>query len=117
MPARMPRLMTWRPGSRMGLPLMRPDSFRKAMIEPEKVIAPMATPRPSSTRLTGLMSAGDGVHDAEGAGVEEGRGADQHGGEADEAVEAGDQFRHRRHLDVLGDVTSRCRHRWRWRRR
>ena len=28
----------------IGLPLIRPSSFRKAMIEPVKVIAPMATP-------------------------------------------------------------------------
>jgi hypothetical protein len=29
----------------IGLPDMRPSSFRKAMIEPVKVMAPMATPR------------------------------------------------------------------------
>ena len=52
----MPRLMMWRPGNMIGLPLMRPDSLRKAMTEPEKVIAPMATPRPNSTRLTGRIS-------------------------------------------------------------
>jgi hypothetical protein len=32
----------WRIGSMIGLPDMRPSSFRKAMIEPVKVIAPMA---------------------------------------------------------------------------
>ena len=37
--------MKWRAGSMIGLPDMRPSSFRKAMTEPVKVIAPMATPR------------------------------------------------------------------------
>ena len=44
-------LMRWRCGSMIGLPDMRPSSFRKAMIEPVKVIAPMATPIDISTRL------------------------------------------------------------------
>jgi hypothetical protein len=35
----------------IGLPDMLPFSFRKAITEPEKVIAPMATPRPISIRL------------------------------------------------------------------
>ena len=56
MPTSVPRLSTWRPGSRIGEPDMRPDSLRKAMIEPEKVIAPMATPRPISTRDTARMA-------------------------------------------------------------
>ena len=30
--------MTWRAGSMIGSPLMRPESFRKAMTEPVKVI-------------------------------------------------------------------------------
>jgi len=47
-----PRLMAWRPGSRIGLPPMLPLSFRKAITLPEKVIAPIATPRPISIRLT-----------------------------------------------------------------
>ena len=50
--ASVPRLMMWRAGRRMGDPLIRPDSFRKAMTEPEKVIAPMAMPRPISTLET-----------------------------------------------------------------
>ena len=44
-------LMTWRPGSMIGLPLMRPDSLRKAITEPVKVMAPMATPSDISMRL------------------------------------------------------------------
>ena len=44
-------LMTWRRGSRIGAPLMRPDSLRKAITEPVKVTAPMATPSDISTRL------------------------------------------------------------------
>jgi hypothetical protein len=38
-----------RAGSMIGLPDMRPSSFRKAMTEPVKVIAPMATPSAIST--------------------------------------------------------------------
>ena len=44
-------LMMWRPGSMIGLPLMRADSLRKAMIEPVNVMAPMATPNDISIRL------------------------------------------------------------------
>ena len=52
--------MTWRSGSRIGLPDMLPLSLRKAITEPEKVIAPIATPRPISIRLTGKMLTTDG---------------------------------------------------------
>ena len=48
----MPKLMTCRPGSMIGEPLIRPDNLRKAIMLPEKVIAPMAMPSPSSMRLT-----------------------------------------------------------------
>ena len=44
-------LMTCRPGRMIGAPLMRPESFRKAITEPVKVMAPMATPIDISTRL------------------------------------------------------------------
>jgi hypothetical protein len=44
-------LMAWRCGSMIGLPDMRPSSLRKAMTEPVKVIAPMATPSDISNRL------------------------------------------------------------------
>ena len=44
-------LMMWRPGRRIGAPLIRPDSFRKAITEPVKVMAPIATPSAISTRL------------------------------------------------------------------
>ncbi len=37
-------LITCRIGRMIGFPDMRPSSFRKAMIEPVKVMAPMATP-------------------------------------------------------------------------
>ena len=39
----------------IGLPDMRPSSFRKAMIEPVKVIAPMATPSAISTSASGWI--------------------------------------------------------------
>ncbi|MNO04368.1 hypothetical protein D3C81_2253760 [compost metagenome] len=39
----------------MGEPLIRPSSLAKAMTEPVKVMAPMATPRLSSTIDSVLM--------------------------------------------------------------
>jgi hypothetical protein len=42
-------------GSRIGLPDMRPSSLRKAMIEPVKVIAPMATPSTISIKARAVM--------------------------------------------------------------
>ena len=57
----MPRLITCRSGSRIGLPDMLPLNLRKAITEPEKVIAPIATPRPISIRLTGKMLMIDGL--------------------------------------------------------
>ena len=39
----------------IGAPLMRPDSLRKAITEPVKVMAPMATPIDISTRLAVWM--------------------------------------------------------------
>ena len=49
----MAMLMMWRPGSVIGLPLMRADSLRKAITEPVNVKAPMATPSDISIRLCG----------------------------------------------------------------
>ena len=42
-------------GKVIGLPLISPCSFRKAMTEPEKVTAPIATPSDISTRLPPWM--------------------------------------------------------------
>ncbi len=61
MAAMVARLITCRSGNRIGLPDMLPLSLRKAITEPEKVIAPMATPRPISIRLTGRMLTIDGL--------------------------------------------------------
>ena len=60
-------LMTWRPGSVIGLPLMRPDNFRKAITEPVKVMAPMATPSDISIRLCWWMAPGVPMSKAAGA--------------------------------------------------
>ncbi len=57
----------WRAGSRIGLPDMRPDSFRKAMIEPVKVMAPMAAPSDISIRLAVRMAPGVPMPKASGA--------------------------------------------------
>ena len=46
-----PILMACRAGSKIGAPLMRPESFKKAITEPVKVMAPMATPSDISIRL------------------------------------------------------------------
>ena len=45
--------MSWRCGSRIGAPDIRPSSLRKAMIEPVKVTAPMARPSDISMMLAG----------------------------------------------------------------
>ena len=50
-------LMKWRPPIMIGLPDMRPSSLRKAMTEPVKVMAPMATPRLISISAWAWMSA------------------------------------------------------------
>ena len=67
----------------IGLPDMRPDSLAKAMTEPVKVMAPMATPSDISTRLAACDVAGRA--DAEGFRRVERGGRDEHRGEADEA--------------------------------
>ena len=59
--------MMWRPGSMIGAPLMRPESFRNAITEPVKVTAPMATPIAISTRLALWMSPRVPMSNAAGA--------------------------------------------------
>ncbi len=68
------------------------------MTEPEKVMAPIATPSPISMRLMPRI-APDGSTIPNADGIEEGSGADQHSCHADQRVECGNQLRHRRHLD------------------
>ena len=53
--ANVPRFMMWRSGKRIGAPDILPASFRNAMTDPENVMAPMAMPKPISTRLIGLI--------------------------------------------------------------
>jgi hypothetical protein len=60
-------LMTWRPGSVIGLPDMRPDSLANAITEPVKVMAPMATPSDISSRLAPAMLPGAPRPKASGA--------------------------------------------------
>ena len=59
--------MTWRAGSMMGAPDMRPSSFRKAMIEPVKVMAPMAAPNDISMREIGWIMPSTTMWKASGA--------------------------------------------------
>ncbi len=51
MAAKIKMLSAWRIGRMIGAPLMLPLSLANAMIEPAKVIAPMATPSDISIRL------------------------------------------------------------------
>ncbi len=60
-------LMTWRPGSVIGAPLMRPESFRNAITEPVNVMAPMATPSDISIRLWPWMAPSTPMPKAAGA--------------------------------------------------
>ncbi len=71
------------------------------MIEPVKVMAPIATPSPISTRLPAWIA--PRVADAEALRRVERRGRHEHRRQADQRVEGGDQLRQRRHLDALGD--------------
>jgi len=59
--------MRCRAGRRIGAPLMRPDNLAKAMTEPVKVSAPMATPSDISTRLCEWMLPGVPMSKASGA--------------------------------------------------
>ena len=77
---------------------MRPESFKKAMIEPVKVMAPMATPSDISIRLCVWMARRR--PDAEGLRRVEGGRGDEHGGETDQRMEGRDQLRHRRHRNA-----------------
>src|SRR5579862_5325035 len=60
-------LMTCRPGSVIGAPLMRPESFRNAIMEPVNVTAPMATPSDISIRLWPWMAPSTPMPNAAGA--------------------------------------------------
>src|SRR6202045_2174519 len=60
-------LMTCRPGSVIGAPLMRPESFRNAITEPVNVTAPMATPSHISIRLWPWMAPSTPMPKAAGA--------------------------------------------------
>ena len=75
--------------------------LRKAMIEPVKVIAPIATPIDISTSAC-AMDLADRA-DAEGLRRIERRRRDEHRREADQRVEGGDELRHRRHRNSPRD--------------
>src|SRR5262245_39298222 len=61
------RLIRCRAGRMIGLPDMRPLSLAKAITEPVKVMAPMATPSDISMRLAGAMLPGVPMWNASGA--------------------------------------------------
>ena len=98
-----PRLSALCAGSISGLDLIRPDSLRNATIEPVKVTAPMKTPMTTSaewmpSRLRGDLGLLVEVRLDRQVAVP----ADQHGGQADEAVQDRDQLGHAGHLDPAG---------------
>ncbi len=86
---------------------MLPLSLRKAITEPgkgdgadrdaEAEFDPADRIDHQERRLGDRRDAG---RDAERFGIEESGSADQHRGEADQAVEGGNKLRHRRHLDA-----------------
>ena len=89
-----PRLIQLRPGSMSGAELIRADSLRNATIDPVNVTAPMKTPTMTSTE----WMPGYAVRSYERVP------ADEHRGQADEAVEHRDELGHAGHLDLAGPV-------------
>ena len=99
-------LMTWRAGRMIGAPDMLPLSLAKAMIEPENVTAPMATPIDISIKRLHVDVAG--FADAHGLGRVERGGGDENRRKADEAVKRRDELRHLGHRDLTrGDGADR----------
>ena len=99
-----------------GLPLTRPCSLAKATTEPVKVIAPIATPIDISIREAALIvDLGHACRCHRPRDCRRRPPRPEHGGQADQAVEGGNQLRQRRHLDAHGDEgadrrrRSRCR--------
>ena len=90
-----PRLRKFLPGSISGADLIRADSLRNATIEPVNVTAPMKTPMNTSASWMSSQRAGQ-VAVLDGVAVP----ADEHRGQADEAVQQRDQLGHAGHLDV-----------------
>ena len=99
--AKISRLSTCRAGRMIGAPLMLPLSLAKAMIEPAKVMAPMATPRLISIRL--WVRIAPSAADAEGIRRIKRRARDQHRGQADQRMERRHQLRHVGHGDAPRD--------------
>ena len=80
---------------------MLPLSLAKAMSEPAKVMAPMATPRLISIRL--CIRIAPSAPMPIGARRIKRRARDEHGGQTDKAVERRDQLRHLGHRDAPRD--------------
>src|SRR4051794_21568719 len=92
-----PRLSRLCAGSISGLLLIRPDSFRKATIEPVKVTAPMKTPITTSAEWMPSRLLATSVCPASAFDGQVAVPADQHRREADEAVQHRDQLGHAGH--------------------
>ena len=110
-----PRLSTWRPGSISGLPPIRAESLTNATIDPVNVTAPMNTPMKISAGWI-VRSAPWQVRRPRPDRCRW-RSADQHRGQADEAVQHRDQLGHPGHLDHARRAQADRARRSPWRRR
>ena len=98
-----PRLSAVLAGQHQGADLNRADSLPQATIEPVNVTAPMNTPMTTSAWWMPSRSSRPPPAVA-GFDLEVAVPADQHGGEADEAVEQRDQLGHAGHRHAGGPV-------------
>ena len=99
------------PAASAGLDLIRADSLRNATIEPVKVTAPMKTPMNTSAEWMPAGRRRPRLRRAVRLDDEVAVPADQHRGQADEAVQHRDQLGHAGHLDPRGPATGRSRRR------
>ena len=89
----------------MGLPVIRPSSFKNAITEPVKVMAPIAAPSDISNKVEPCIEPGDA--EAEALRRVKRARRDEHRGKADQSVEEGDKLGHRRHLNGCGRAIRR----------
>ena len=89
------------PGNVIGAPFISACSLANAISEPEKVIAPIASPSDISIRLC-VWILPDGADAERLRRVQRGR-RHEHRGQTDQRVERRDELRQRRHLDAQRD--------------
>ena len=84
------------------MPDILPFSLAKAMTDPEKVMAPIATPSDIS-RIEARFDVA-GCADIESRRREKRRPGDEHSRHTDQRVKRRNQLRHLRHLHFTGDI-------------